>query len=185
MLNTIGTMSSLNREKVGEFQINQAIKIDEIKEKFDINNLISIEEFFQDKNEILLSPRSFIAFINGVKLMDDNKDDIYRIPAILEKENVREEVYLIIKNGVIYDVVNRTNEDVITPSMINYNLKDYNISIIIYQYVDGNLIEIVSPIDINNFYLTSTPLENELYYYIVFEIDNDLRFFGPDIISKE
>ena len=115
----------------------------------------------------------------------DTKDDIYRIPAILEKENVREEVYLIIKNGVIYDVVNRTNEDVITPSMINYNLKDYNISIIIYQYVDGNLIEIVSPIDINNFYLTSTPLENELYYYIVFEIDNDLRFFGPDIISKE
>ena len=79
LLNTIGTMSSLNREKVGEFQINQAIKIDEIKEKFDINNLISIEEFFQDKNEILLSPRSFIAFINGVKLMDDNKDDIYRI----------------------------------------------------------------------------------------------------------
>ena len=79
LLNTIGTMSSLNRERVGEFQINQAIKIDEIKENFDANKLISIEKFFQDKNEILLSPRSFIAFINGVKLMDDNTDGIYRI----------------------------------------------------------------------------------------------------------
>ena len=79
LLKTVGTMSSLNRERVGEFQINQAIKIDEIKKNFDANKLISIEKFFQDKNEILLSPRSFIAFINGVKLMDDNTDGIYRI----------------------------------------------------------------------------------------------------------
>lgn len=78
-LGTIGTMSSLNREKVGEFEISQAIKIKEIKENFDLNNLISIEKYFQDKNIIRLSPRSFIAFINGVKLMDDNKEGIYRI----------------------------------------------------------------------------------------------------------
>ena len=78
-LGTIGTMSSLNREKVGEFEISQAIKIKEIKENFDLNNLISIEKFFQDKSIIRLSPRSFIAFINGVKLMDDNEEGIYRI----------------------------------------------------------------------------------------------------------
>ena len=78
-LGTIGTMSSLNREKVGKFEISQAIKIEEIKENFDLNNLISIEKFFQDKNIIRLSPRSFIAFINGVKLMDDNEEGIYRI----------------------------------------------------------------------------------------------------------
>ena len=78
-LGTIGTMSSLNREKVGEFEISQAIKIDQIKENFDLNNLISIEEFFKNKNKIRLSPRSFIAFINGVKLMDDNEDGIYRV----------------------------------------------------------------------------------------------------------
>ena len=78
-LGTIGTMSSLNREKVGEFEISQAIKIDKIKENFDFNNLISIEKFFKDKNKIRLSPRSFIAFINGVKLMDDNEEGIYRI----------------------------------------------------------------------------------------------------------
>ena len=41
-LGTIGTMSSLNREKVGKFEISQAIKIEEIKENFDLNNLISM-----------------------------------------------------------------------------------------------------------------------------------------------
>ena len=97
LFNTIGTMSSLNRERVGEFQINQAIKIDEIKDNFDANKLISIEKFFQDKNEILLSPRSFIAFINGVKLMDDNTDGIYRI---YTKDN--EFVGTgIVKNGIL------------------------------------------------------------------------------------
>ena len=79
IIGTIGTMSSLYREKVGDFEISQAIKIEDIKEKFDLNNLISIEKFFQDKNKIKLSPRSFIAFINGVKLLDDNEDGIYRI----------------------------------------------------------------------------------------------------------
>ena len=101
-LGTIGTMSSLNREKVGDFEISKAIELSEIKENFntafdqtkeDFNDkkikrikekyekeiLISIEKFFQDKDEILLSPRSFIAFINGVKLMADNEDGIYRI----------------------------------------------------------------------------------------------------------
>lgn len=75
-LKTIGTMSSLNREKVGEFGINQAIKINEINDNL---KLITIEEFFKDKKEIILSPRSFVAFINGVKLMDDNEDGVYRI----------------------------------------------------------------------------------------------------------
>ena len=50
-LETIGTMSALNREKVGEFEINQAIKIEDIKENLDLNYLISIEKFFQDKNK--------------------------------------------------------------------------------------------------------------------------------------
>lgn len=78
-LGTIGTMSSLNREKVGDFEIEQAIKLEEIKEQFDESKLISIEKFFKNKNQILLSPRSFVAFLNGVKLLTDNVDGIYRI----------------------------------------------------------------------------------------------------------
>jgi len=78
-LETVGTMSSLNREKVGNFEISEAIKLGEIKDNFSEDKLISIEKFFQDKDEILLSPRSFVAFINGVKLMADNVDGVYRI----------------------------------------------------------------------------------------------------------
>ena len=83
-LGTVGTMSALRREKVGEFEINQAIRIEEIKQKsenkeFINSNIISIEKFFEKKDEILLSPRSYIAFINGVKLFTDNENNIYRI----------------------------------------------------------------------------------------------------------
>lgn len=79
MLKTVGTMSYLKREKVGEFEISQSIKINEIKDNFNLNKLITIEDFFKDKKEIMLSPRSFLAFINGVKLMDDNEDGVYKI----------------------------------------------------------------------------------------------------------
>lgn len=96
-LETIGTMSALNREKVGEFEINQAIKIEDIKENLDLNNLISIEKFFQDKNKIRLSPRSYVAFLNGVKLFTDNEDGIFRIYNI-EKNFIG---IGIVKNGIL------------------------------------------------------------------------------------
>ena len=96
-LETIGTMSALNREKVGEFEINQAIKIEDIKANLDLNYLISIEKFFQDKNKIRLSPRSYVAFLNGVKLFTDNEDGIYRIYNI-EKNFIG---IGIVKNGIL------------------------------------------------------------------------------------
>ena len=96
-LGTIGTMTSLRREKVGVFNISQAIKISEINEKKDLKGFISIEEFFKDKGEIILSSRSYIAYINGVKLLTDNEDDIYRI------YNVNKEFVGIgtVKNGIL------------------------------------------------------------------------------------
>lgn len=94
---TIGTMSSLIREKVGDFEISNSIKLDNMKKTFNMDTFISIEEFFRDKKEILLSPRSFIAFINGVKLMADNEDGIYRI-----YNNSKEFVGIgIVKNGIL------------------------------------------------------------------------------------
>jgi len=73
-LGTIGTMSALNREQVGDFKITDSVKLSEINGKF-----ISIEEFFKENEEIFLSPRSFVAFLNGVKLLTDNLDGIYKI----------------------------------------------------------------------------------------------------------
>ena len=96
-LETIGTMSALNREKVGEFEINQAIKIEDIKENFNTNKLISLESFFEDKDKIELSPRSYVAFLNGVKLFTDNEDGIYRIYNI-EKKFIG---IGIVKNGIL------------------------------------------------------------------------------------
>ncbi|MBR0426970.1 MAG: tRNA pseudouridine(55) synthase TruB [Clostridia bacterium] len=96
-LGTIGTMNFLNREKVGDFEISEAIKLSEIKENFNEDKLILIEKFFQDKDEILLSPRSFVAFINGVKLMADNIDGVYRI-----YNSNKEFVGIgIVKNGIL------------------------------------------------------------------------------------
>ena len=90
-------MSGLSREKVGEFEINQAIKIEEIKENFNTNKLISIEKFFEHKDRIELSPRSYVAFLNGVKLLTDNEDGIFRIYNI-EKRFIG---IGIVKNGIL------------------------------------------------------------------------------------
>ena len=79
MLGTVGTMKTLNREKVGIFDIRDSIKINEITENNYFEYVISIEDFFGQNDEIILSPRSYIAYLNGVNLLTDNEDGIYRI----------------------------------------------------------------------------------------------------------
>ena len=69
----------------------------DIKENFNTNKLISLESFFEDKDKIELSPRSYVAFLNGVKLFTDNKDGIYRIYNI-EKNFIG---IGIVKNGIL------------------------------------------------------------------------------------
>ncbi len=96
-LETAGTMSALNREKVGEFDINQSIKISEINENFNKKKLISIEKFFEAKDKIELSARSYVAFLNGVKLFTDNIDGIFRI---YNKENKFVGIG-IVKSGIL------------------------------------------------------------------------------------
>ena len=91
-LGTIGTMCALNREQVGDFKITDSVKLSEINER-----PISIEEFFKEKEQILLSPRSFVAFLNGVKLLADNDDGIYRI----YKSNKQFVGIGIVKNGIL------------------------------------------------------------------------------------
>ena len=78
-LGTVGTMKALVRERVGFFDINNSIKISELTDDNYSKYFISIEDFFEQNDEILLSPRSYIAFLNGVNLLTDNEDGIYRI----------------------------------------------------------------------------------------------------------
>lgn len=84
-LGTAGTMSALNREKVGDFDIKQAITLDELKNSSIDNCIITLEDFFSDNEQIVLSPRSFVAFLNGVKLFTDEANGVYRIYDIYKK----------------------------------------------------------------------------------------------------
>lgn len=78
-LGTVGYMKELNRTKVGNFNIEDAIKIDEIEANLD--KVISIEKFFENKEKINLSKIELEKFLNGVKIFEDKQDEIYNIYA--------------------------------------------------------------------------------------------------------
>ena len=80
-LETVGFMKELNRTRVGEFEINQAIKISDVENIKDLSNLkfISIEEFFKNKKSVSLSEEKLIKFLNGVKVFVGLEDGIYKV----------------------------------------------------------------------------------------------------------
>ena len=76
-LNNVGYMKELEREQVGEFKIENAIKIDELDR---INEkLISLEDFFKNKKSIKLNNYKINLLLNGVMLSYEEIDDIYKI----------------------------------------------------------------------------------------------------------
>ena len=80
-LNTVGYMKELRRVKVGEFKISDSVKIEDIKADPELlkEEIISIEEFYKDKEKIELNDKELKLFLNGVKLTNNNIDGIYRI----------------------------------------------------------------------------------------------------------
>ena len=80
-LNTVGYMKELRRISVGEFDIKDSIKIEDIKnnEKLLEEKIISIEKFFYDKEKIELNDKELQLFLNGVMIIKQNIDGIYRI----------------------------------------------------------------------------------------------------------
>lgn len=80
-LGTVGFMKELNRTRVGEFNIEQSVKISEVINCKDLNSLkfISIEDFFKDKNSVVLSMDKMIRFLNGVKIFMNVEDGIYKV----------------------------------------------------------------------------------------------------------
>lgn len=76
-LDNVGYMSALHRIKVGDFSIEQAITIEQMKE----GNLscITIEELFQNKPKITITQNRLTPFLNGVKLTMKEPDGVYRI----------------------------------------------------------------------------------------------------------
>lgn len=103
--NTVGYMKELNRTKVGKFSINQSISIEYIEEnRGNLNDcFITIEDFLKDKKSIELDEKRMKAFLNGVKLACNLKDDLYRIydnnkkfigTGIIEKNRLKREIIL-------------------------------------------------------------------------------------------
>ena len=79
-LGTIGYMKELNRTKVGSFNIENSITLEELENCENINSkIITMEELLKSNEKIILNRKQLELFLNGVKLANDNKDGIYRI----------------------------------------------------------------------------------------------------------
>ena len=87
-LQTIGFMKELNRTKVGIFDIQDSIKLEELNknkenEKFLNEHIISIENLFKrlygDKNKIVINSRKIELYLNGTKLTQTVPDGQYRV----------------------------------------------------------------------------------------------------------
>lgn len=76
-LGTIGYMSALNRIKVGEFSLEQALTLEQIQE----GNIkcITIEDLFGQNEKIELVEKRLQPFLNGVKLTMPRVDGVYRV----------------------------------------------------------------------------------------------------------
>ena len=77
-MRTVGYMKDLKRTKVGDFNIEQAITLGQLQEKENIK-IITIEEMFKDKEEIILEDSKITLLLNGVKMNMKKPNGIYRI----------------------------------------------------------------------------------------------------------
>lgn len=80
-LNTVGYMKELRRIKVGEFDIQDAVSIQDLKkdESLLAKKIITIEDFFQNKDKLALNAKELSLFLNGVQLLKDKEDGLYKI----------------------------------------------------------------------------------------------------------
>lgn len=76
-LGQVGHMKELIRLQVGEFKIENSVKIKELKDNLD--KIITIEQFFCSKPKITLDNIKMQKFLNGVKLMYELEEDVYKV----------------------------------------------------------------------------------------------------------
>ena len=77
-------MNKLNRISVGNFDINQAITLDEIEKnkdnvKFFEKKIIKIEDLFKEYESITLEEKNLQTFLNGVKTNCNLDDGICKV----------------------------------------------------------------------------------------------------------
>lgn len=103
-LETVGLMKELKRTVVGDFKIENAITVEELKEKIenkDYSCVISIEEIFKENDRIDLKSQNYSKYVNGVKLDIENckitEADVTlrNIKADQKESNLKDELYRI------------------------------------------------------------------------------------------
>ena len=108
-IGTVGYMLELKRLKVGDFELSQSITIDELENKqndvdFINNQIISLEQLFNNKKEILLQNQQIKPFLNGVEIPQNIEDGIYKVYVY---NNIKE----FIGTGIVKD--NKMKRDII------------------------------------------------------------------------
>lgn len=78
-LGTVGYMKELQRTKVNEFDIKDAINLEDLDNVNIEDKMISIENLFINNDKIDLNNRKLELFLNGVQLTHDLNDGVYRI----------------------------------------------------------------------------------------------------------
>lgn len=78
-LGTLGYMEGLQRTKVNNFDIKDAISLEYLDKVTIKEKIISIEEIFKDKPNIDLNNGKLELFLNGVQLTHDLNNGLYRI----------------------------------------------------------------------------------------------------------
>ena len=83
-LNTVGYMKELKRLQVGEFNLQDAIKIEELEnninnKEFMDKHFITIEKYFSNYPELKLEDKKIDLLLNGVLLTFQKKDGTYKI----------------------------------------------------------------------------------------------------------
>ena len=86
-LNTIGCMKELERLQVGRFNIQNSIKIGELKEykdnpEFIKQHFIEFEEILKDKPSCILKDKEITQFLNGIKLKKNLQAGICKVYSI-------------------------------------------------------------------------------------------------------
>ena len=86
-LGTVGYMKELQRTKVGEFKLEQAITIEQLEQNLDNiqNNIITMEVLLKNNEKIILTEKKLTLFLNGVMINIYNKDGIYQIYDVYNK----------------------------------------------------------------------------------------------------
>lgn len=113
-LGTVGYMEELKRTKVGIFEIQEAVSIQELEEncnneEYIKSKIITIEEMFKSKNSIILEEKELKQFLNGVNLTKKLQDGIYKVYnnqntfiglATVHKEKIKRDIIQLAESNI-------------------------------------------------------------------------------------